>query len=325
MKRREFIAGLGGAVEWPLAVRAQRSATPVIGWLDQVARNAMPDPFRRGLAEMGFAEGRKVSVEYHSGSRQQLPALAADLVLRRPAVIVAGSGGSAVDARSATQTIPIVFIAGNDPVELGLDRNLNRPTSNLTGISVFGDEIVAKRLELLHELVPAAKSIALLTGAPGPTGALGPSGQSEARQIQVAGRALGLHVLANASAPKDLASAFATLVQQRADALVVGASVTLNAARGQIIALAARHAIPTIFFYSYAVSEGGLSSYGPDIKEAEHQAGIYTGRILNGEKPADLPIIRPTKFVFAINLKTAKALGLTIPPSLLALADEVIE
>jgi ABC transporter substrate binding protein len=224
----------------------------------------MPDPFRQGLADVGFAEGRNVSVEYHSGSCQQLPAIAADPVLRRPAVIVAATGGAALDVKSATQTIPIVFLAGNDPVELGLVPSLNRPTTNLTGITAFSDEIASKRLEVIHKLVPGAKSNALLSGAPG--NALG---QSEGGQLQAASRALGLDVLVIASADKEhLAPAFATLVRQRVDAVLVGAATTLNAMRDQIIALAARHAIPTNFFYSAAISEGGLSSYGPDLKEA---------------------------------------------------------
>jgi putative tryptophan/tyrosine transport system substrate-binding protein len=243
MRRREFIAGLGGAVVWPLAARAQQPAPPIIGWLAQVPGNAMPDPFRQGLAEMGFAEGHNVSVEYRSGSPQQLTALAADLVLQRPAVIVAGTGTAALEAKSATQTIPIVFLVGNDPVELGLVLSLNRPRSNLTGITVFSDEIAPKRLELLHKLVPGAKSIALLTGGSGNR-----LGQSETRQLEAAGRALGLDVLAIANADKDhLGPAFATLVQQRTGAVLVGSVTTLNAARDQIIALAARHAIPTFF------------------------------------------------------------------------------
>jgi putative tryptophan/tyrosine transport system substrate-binding protein len=258
MRRRLFVAGLGGAAAWPVAARAQQSPTPVIGWLAQVAGDAIPDPFRQGLAEMGFAEGRNVSVQYRSGSSQQITALAADLVLRRPAVVVAAKGTAALAAKSATQTIPIVFLVGKDAVELGLVPSLNPPTSNLTGITVFSDEIAPKRLELLHKLVPGAKSIAPLTGGFGNR-----LGQSETRQLEAAGRTLGLDILAIANADKDhLGPAFATLVQQRAGAVPVGSASTLNAARDQIIALAARHAIPTFFSIAPQYRKGACRAMG---------------------------------------------------------------
>jgi putative tryptophan/tyrosine transport system substrate-binding protein len=325
MKRREFIAGLGGAAAWPMVVRAQQPAMPVIGWLD--VRTGRPprewvEGFRRGLADFGFSEGRDVTVEYHTTEHQErLPALVADLVRRRPAAIIASEGNSALAAKAATQDIPIIFIAGDDPVEFGLVASLNRPGSNLTGIVLLSTEIAEKRLELLHKAVPAAETIALFVGP-----ADIPFNQIETRHMQSAARTLGLRLLVfNLTAASEIAPAFITLVERQAGAILMGGSAIAFGRRDQIVSLAARVALPTMFWSSLGAREGALLSYGPDTVETFRQAGVYTARILKGEKPADLPVIQPTKFEFVINLQTAKALGLTISPNLLALADEVIE
>jgi putative tryptophan/tyrosine transport system substrate-binding protein len=278
---------------------------------------------RRGLAEIGFSEGRDVTVEYHTadGHFERLSALAADLVRRRPAAIIARSGIAALAAKAATRDIPIIFIAATDPIELGLVASLNRPGGNVTGVANLGGEIAQKRLELLHKAVPAAETIALLVSQ-----AASLLGQAEAKYMQFAARSLGLRLLVfNVTDDTEIAPVFATLVEHQAGAIMVGADVTVRAKRDQILSLAARFALPTMFAFIYEAREGALLSYGPDLVEISRQMGAYTGRILNGEKPADLPVVQPTKFEFAINLRTAKALGLTIPPNLLALADEVIE
>jgi putative ABC transport system substrate-binding protein len=326
MKRREFIAGLGVAAAWPLAARAQQQTQPVIGWLD-LQPGGPPrdqvDGFRRGLAEVGFSEGRDVTVEYLTadGHPERLLMLAADLVRQRPAAIVARTGPSALAAKAATREIPIIFGVGNDPVELGLVASLNRPGGNLTGITPLGAEIAEKRLELLHKAVPATETMALLVGP-----ADVPYDQAETRYMQSAAHTLGLHLLViNVTADTEIAPVFATLVERQVGAVLVGNSVIVAAKSDQVRAHAARFALPTVFAYSSEARAGGLSSYGPDLIEAHRQMGIYTGRILKGAKPADLPVVQPSKFEFAINLKTAKALGLTIPPNLLAIADEVIE
>jgi putative tryptophan/tyrosine transport system substrate-binding protein len=325
MIRREFIAGLGAAA-WPLAARAQQRTKPIIGWFDVRPGGPLPEfveGFRRGLAETGFSEGRDVTVEYQTtdGNRERLPALAADLVRRRPAAIVALTGDSALAAKRATQDIPIIFGAGNDPVELGLVASLSRPGGNLTGVAVFGTQIAEKRLELLHKAVPSIESIALLVGP-----ADNPLNQAEARDMASAARSLGLRLLIfNVTADTEITSVFATLVEHQAGAILVGVSVIVGVKRDQILSLAARFVLPTMFFYSRDARAGGLLSYGPDLIETYRQAGAYAGRILKGEKPADLPVQLPTKFEMVVSLKTAKSLGLTIPPNLLALADEVIE
>jgi putative tryptophan/tyrosine transport system substrate-binding protein len=320
MRRRDFIAGLGAAV-WPLPAGAQQRGIPRVGWLGDVRRSALPDAFRQGMAELGFVEGRDFSVEYRLGERAQYPALAADLVRLRAAVIVAVTSPAALAAKAATRTIPVVFLMGGDPVEDGVVASFNSPGSNLTGVALQAAEVAGKRLEMLHKLVPAAQTIAMLTGPPGVAYV-----EAEKRELEAAARALGVRlVVVRASTANDIAPAFATLVEQQAGALLIWPSGVLNAAPDQIIALAARHAIPAMFFYSYAVSDGGFASYGPDVNELWHWAGAYTGRILKGEKPADLPVTRPTKFELVINMKTAKALGLTIPETLLATADRVIE
>jgi len=326
LRRREIIAGLGGAAAWPLVASAQRQTKPTVGWLHQ--RPGRPprehiEAFRRGLAEIGILEGRDVTVEYRTteGHPERLSALAADLVLRRVAVIVASATDPTLAAKAATRTIPVVFNMGADPVELGLVASLNRPGGNLTGIVGLGAEIAAKRLELLHKLVPAIESIAMLVGRTD-----SPYDLAEASNVQSAARTLGLRfLLFNATTESEIAAAFATLVERQAGAVLLGGSVQLDSRTDQIISLAARYALPTMFYYGSAVREGGLLSYGPLLSESLRVIGAYTGRILKGEKPADLPVQLQTRFEFVINLKTARALRLEIPPLLLALADEVIE
>jgi putative ABC transport system substrate-binding protein len=325
IRRREFIAGLGGAAAWPLAARAQQQTKPTIGWLHTrpgVPEREVIDGFRRGLAEIGFLEGRDVTVEYRTaeGHLEQLPSLAADLVRRKVAVILAQTTESALATKAATRTIPVVFIIGTDPVELGLVASLNRPGGNLTGVAALVAEIAAKRLELLHKLVPATELIAMLVGNQSDV-----ANQAEVRNVQSAARTLGLHLLlSNATSESEVAAAFATLVEQQVGAVFVGGSVQLVPRTDQIISLAARYALPTMFVYGSA-REGGLLSYGSVVSESIRLAGAYTGRILKGENPADLPVQQATRFEFIINLKTARALRLEIPPLLLALADEVIE
>jgi putative tryptophan/tyrosine transport system substrate-binding protein len=323
MNRREFIAGLGSAAAWPVAARAQQQTKPTVIWFtlgpDQPE---IVEAFRRGLAQVGFSEGRDVTVEYLTadGHLERLPALAADVVNRRPTAILAiGPAASAVKA--ATQTIPIIFGVGVDPIERGLVASLARPGGNLTGVTILNTEIATKRLEMLHKAVPATQSIALLAG---PADTL--NDQVETRSMQSAARTLGLRLqVMNATADTDFAPIFATLVEQQIGAIVVGTSAILLAKRDQIRTLAARFALPAMFSYVPDVRAGGLFRYGADVNDGFRQAGAYTGRILKGEKPADLPVMQPTKFEFVINLRTAKALGLQIPADVLALADEVIE
>jgi putative ABC transport system substrate-binding protein len=326
LRRREFIAGLGGsAAAWPLVARAQQQTKPTIGWLSYTGVARVFDAFRRGLAEIGFLEGRDVTVDYHlaEGHLEQLPSLAADLVRRRVAVILAQGVDSALAAKSATRTIPVIFLMGGDPVELGLVASLNRPGGNLTGVFILLAETAAKRLELLHKLVPAAESIAMFSG-PADSFYAGP--QAEARNVQSAARALGLRLLLfNATTESEIAAAFAALVERQAGAVLVGGSTRLSPRTDQIISLAARYRLPTMFAYDIPAREGGLFSYGPVVSESARVAGGYIGRILKGEKPADLPVQLSTRYQFIINLKTAKALTLEIPPLLLALADEIIE
>ena len=325
MRRREFISLLGGAAAtWPLAARAQQGAMPVIGFLNSRAfgENAtLLVPFHRGLKEAGYVEGQNLTVEYRWAEEKydRLSALAADLVGRRVAVIVA-NGPAVRPAKAATSTVPIVFVVGFDPVAFGLVGSLNRPSGNLTGVSVLDVEIGAKRLELLHELVPTATVMALLVN---PTT---PAAETIARDAQVAARALGLqlHVL-RASSDRDFDTVFATVAQRRVGALVIGADPFFTNQSRQLAELAARHAVPTIYEFREFTAAGGLMSYGGNTTDAVRQAGFYTGRILKGEKPADLPVQQSTKFELVINLKTAKALGLTVPDKLLAIADEVME
>jgi putative ABC transport system substrate-binding protein len=327
MRRREFIAGLGGAAAWPLAARAQQPAMPVVGYLIFNSFETNRDrraAFHRGLAEVGYVEGRNVAIEYRSAENrmERVPELMADLVRRRVDVIGAfGSTSLALAAKAATQTIPTVFILGSDPVHIGLVASLARPGGNITGITLITAEMVAKRFELLHEMVPAATSIALLVN---PTN---PYSETEAKEVQRAGHALGLRaVILNARNQNEFEGAFANLAQQQVGALLVSADPIFVAARAEpIIALAARHRVPASYQFGDSVVGGGLMSYGPIVNEEWRQLGIYTGRILKGEKPANLPVLQPTKFELVINLKTAKALGLTVPETLLATADEVIQ
>ena len=327
MRRRQFITLLGGAAAvWPLAARAQQQAAmPVVGFLSGVSPGPFAQrvaAFRQGLSETGAIEGRNVAIEYRwaEGQYDRLPALATDLVGRRVVVIVAYTDRAALTAKAATTTIPIVFLIGNDPIKLGLVASLARPGESITGVSWFGVDLEAKQLSLLHELVPNAAIIALLVDLNVPNVA------SQVSQVQAAARALGPQlVVLNARTPSDIDMAFASLVRERVGALVVGAGAFLLSRRDQIIALAARHAIPTIYGFREYSADGGLISYGNDIPDAFRRAGVYTGRILKGDKPADLPVERATKFELVINLKTAKALGLAVPNSMQLLADEVIE
>jgi ABC-type uncharacterized transport system substrate-binding protein len=327
MRRRNFITLVGGAAVWPLASHAQQPATPVIGLLHltslELTRENLAS-FRRGLGEIGYIEDRNVAIEYRwaQGRNDELPTLAAELVRRQVSVIVVlESTQGALAAKAATQTIPIIFMQAADPIRIGLVTSLNHPGGNLTGINLMWAEVAGKRLELLLELVPAARSIAYLGNSTNPVFA-----ESETRELQAAARAHALRLVSvNASRPSEFEAAFADVVQQRADALVVSSAVSLLTDPDQTVALAARHAVPATYAWRRSVAVGGLMSYATNLPDAWRQAGAYTGRILKGEKPADLPVLQPTKFELVINLKTAKALGLAIPQTLHAAADEVIE
>jgi putative ABC transport system substrate-binding protein len=325
VKRRDFIALLGGAVAaWPLAVRAQQPSIPVVGYLGATTPGQNVEAFRRGLSETGFVDGHSVKIEYRwaEGRYAQLPALAADLVSRNVAAIVA-SGGSiaALAAQKATSTIPVVFAGvGADPIKVGLVPNLNRPGGNVTGNTILSNELSAKKLEILHGLVPATAAIALLVNPDGPTA------NSVVQETQEAAHALGRRLLVlRASNEREIDTAWAGVVEQSAGGLIVAPDGFFGARRDQLAALAARHRIPAIYEVGVFVHAGGFISYGADNLEAHRQAGIYVGRILKGAKPADLPVLQPTKFDLVINLKTAKALGITIPNALLIQATELIE
>jgi putative ABC transport system substrate-binding protein len=311
---------------WPLTALAQQQTKPTVIWFDIRPGLAPPEnveAFRRGLAQVGISEGRDVTVDYLTtdGHNDRAPALAADVVNRRPTAIFAPTLGSASAAKAATQTIPIIFATGSDPVELGLVASLNHPGGNLTGVATLNAEIATKRLELLHKAQPATQTIALLTGPADIS-----RSQVEARLMQSAARTLRLRLrVINVTADTEMAPVFATLVEQQIGAIVVGASPILRAKRDQIVLLAARFALPTMFSFAPDVRAGGLFSYGSEPLDVMRQAGAYSGRILKGEKPGDLPVVQPTKFEFIINLRTAKALGFRIPADVLALADEVIE
>jgi putative tryptophan/tyrosine transport system substrate-binding protein len=327
VKRRQFITLLGGAAAaWPLAARAQQPAVPVVGFVSSRSPNESASAvaaFRQGLTEAGYVEGQNVDIAFRwaEGQYDRLPALAADLARRQVAVIFATGGNPpAFAAKAATATIPIVFITGSDPVEVGLVASLSRPGSNVTGVSLFTSLLVAKRLELLRELVPTATTIAFLVN-PNNSNA-----KPDTRVAQTAAGGFGRQlVVLGAGTENDIDTAFATLVQRRAHALLVNTDSFFLARRNQLVALAARHAVPTIHDLREFTAAGGLVSYGTNLADAYRQGGTYVGRILKGEKPANLPVVQPTKFDLVINLKTAKALGLSIPDKLIALADEVIE
>jgi putative ABC transport system substrate-binding protein len=321
LKRREFITLVGGAAAWPSVVRAQQ--VPVIGFLLGWARDTLAiAAFQQGLNEAGYAEGQNVAIEYRfaDGQNDRLPALATDLVSRHVAVLVAGANAAALAAKVATTTIPVVFAIGGDPVKLGLVASLSRPGGNVTGVTIFANQIETKRLGLLHELVPSASVVAVLINPSQP------AAPAQADEVTVAARMLGLklHVV-HAGNEHDLEAAFAACVQLRAGALQVAADPFFYSRREQIVALAARYMVPAIYEWRYFVELGGLASYGTSLADGFQQAGVYAGQILKGAKPADLPAVQTTKFEFVINLKTAKALGIEIAPMLSARADEVIE
>jgi ABC-type uncharacterized transport system substrate-binding protein len=327
IRRRDFITLLGGAAAaWPLAARAQQATTPVIGFLNSESPSLygyLARAFRQGLSESGYVEGRNVAIEYRwaDGQYDELPALVADLTRRQVTVIAANSPAAVLAAKAATTTIPIVFNTGYDPVAAGLVASLSRPGGNLTGVTSLTAEVGPKRVELLHELVPTATSIALLVNP-----AAGAMHETISRDLQAAARKLGLqvHVL-HASAVRDLDTVFATLPQLPAGGLVIGSDPFFNSQSKQLAALAIRHAVPTVYQYREFAAAGGLMSYGGSLTGMYHQVGVQTARILKGEKPADLPVQQATKVELIINLKTAKALGLEVPRTLLARADEVIE
>src|SRR6516162_9326009 len=327
MRRRKFILALGGAAAvWPLAARAQQPTIPIVGYLHSDSPQTVAGllaAFREGLSETGYIEGQNVAIEYRwaENDLSRIPELVADLVRRRVAVIATpGSSATALAAKAATTTIPIVFSIGLDPVQLGLVDSLSRPGGNITGVNSMSNELVAKRLGLLHELLPTATRLGVLVNPQNPTT------ESLKKDVEAAATAIGPQIeFFTASTGAEIDTAFASLVQKRADALVVHPDNLFINRRVQLITLAARHAVPVIYALRPDAEAGGLMSYGTKLADAHRQAGVYTGRILKGAKPTDLPVVQPTKFEFVINLQTAKTIGLTVPPTLLARADQVIE
>ena len=325
MRRRDFIKIIAGsAAVWPIAARTQQSAMPVIGFLRSVSLADVADlvtAFRQGLKEGGYVEGQNVAIEFRSaeGHLDRLPALVADLI-GRPVAVIVGNLNAALAAKAATTTIPIIFGTGSDPVRDGLVASINRPGGNITGVMFLVTELGSKRLDLLRQLVPTATLIAMLVN-PGSVDT-----EAERRDVQAAAQRLGQQlIILDASSDRDIETSFATFVQRGAGALIVGAGAFLFSNRERLVALAARYALPAIYADPEDAVAGALMSYGPSIVDAYRQIGIYAGRILNGEKPADLPVLQSTKFDLVINLRTAKALGLAVPQALLVAADEVIE
>jgi putative ABC transport system substrate-binding protein len=325
MNRRDFITLLGGAAPWPLAAHAQQSAMPVIGYLDggspETSANVVA-AIRKGLSETGYVEGRDVVIEYRwaEANYDRLPVLASDLARRQVAVIVAMGTPSAFAAKAATTTIPIVFGGGVDPVQAGLVASLSQPGGNVTGVTSMNAEIEAKRLGLLHELLPRATRFAVLVNPNNPLA------EGDIKNAQASAVAIGRQIeILTATTNREIDAAFASLVQKRADALLIGPDVFFTNRRVQLATLAVRHAVPAIYAFREFAEAGGLMSYGTSGTDRDRQVGVYTGRILKGEKPENLPVLRPTKFEFVINLQTARMLGLEVPPTLLARADEVIE
>jgi putative ABC transport system substrate-binding protein len=325
MRRRDFIAGMVGAAAWPLTVRAQQRSTPLIGYLSASKASAVEHltaAFRQGLSELGYIEGRNVEILYRwaENRNELLPSMATDLVGRRVDVIFANAGPApAPAAKAATTTIPIVFQNGSDPIELGLVASLNRPGGNIAGVSMLAESLTAKRVQILHEMVPAAATFAYLINPTTPD-------DGHVKEAEMAARVVGVQLLIlNATSPGEIDVAFATLAQPRIGALLVDSDTLFFVQRDQLVALAARYAVPTVYHAHEITKAGGLTSYGPIFSEAFRLAGTYAGRILKGEKPADLPVQQSVKVGLNINMKTAKALGLTIPETLLATADEVIQ
>jgi len=327
LRRRQFLTLLSGtAAAWPLAARAEQPTLPIVGYVHADSPQTvlgLLGAFREGLGETGYVEGQNVAIEYRwaENDLSRIPELVADLVRRRVAVIATpGSSAAALAAKAATSTIPIVFSLGLDPVQLGLVASLSRPGGNITGVNSMSNELVAKRLGLLHELLPTATRFAVLVNPKNPTT------ESLKKDVEVAAAAIGPQIeFFTASTGVDIDTAFVSLVQRRADALLVHPDNLFINRRIQLTTLAARHAVPAIYPLRPDAEAGGLMSYGTKLADAHRQAGVYTGRILKGAKPADLPVVQPTKFEFVINLQTAKTIGLTVPPTLLARADEVIE
>jgi putative tryptophan/tyrosine transport system substrate-binding protein len=326
MQRREFIAGVAGAAAWPVVASTQQPTLPVVGFLGTSSLEKMGGrwllDFKRGLVESGYVEDRNVAIEYRwaDDHYDRLPALAAELVQRRVAVLVAPGTPAALPAKSATTVIPVVFMIASDPVALGLVASLNRPGGNLTGVAYINDEIAPKRLELLHEFIPAAKSIGMLVNP------ANPEAVAQVKELQGVADRLGVRLtILNASSAIDLEEAFASFVRERVDALQLGVDILFGNHIDQIVALATRSKIPTIYPWREFTAAGGLMNYGASIPDAFRQVGVYTGQILKGAKPADLPVQRPTRLQLVINLKAARTLGTTFPATLLALADEVIE